>query len=161
MRLVSAEERALAPVWWYAFSCMAIQVAAVMLIAVLVFLSVLHVFWALGGRWGLAAAIPVVDGRPWLAPGPLGTLAVAGLLLLAAGLIAGRRFLQGSPWALVFSVGSWGVVAAFLLRAVGDLRVVGFFKQVRGTRFAELDSRLFAPLCVAIAGLALAVVLGP
>jgi len=137
------------------------HVAALLVIAVLILLSALHVFWALGGRWGLAAAIPVIDGRPSFQPGPLGTLAVAALLLLAAGLIAGRRFAQGSSWALVFSVGSWGVVAAFLLRAVGDFRVVGFFKQVRGTRFAELDGMLFSPLCAAIAGLALVVVLGP
>jgi hypothetical protein len=134
---------------------------ALLVIAVLMLLAALHVFWALGGRWGLASAIPVVEGRPWLEPGPLGTLAVAVLLLLAAGSLGGRRFLQESPWVMVFSVGSWGVVAAFLLRAVGDFRVVGFFKRVRGTRFAELDSTLFAPLCVAIAGLALVVVLGP
>jgi catechol 2,3-dioxygenase-like lactoylglutathione lyase family enzyme len=38
----------------------------------------------------------------------------------------------------------------FLLRAVGDFRLVGFFKRVRGTPFARWDTRLFSPLCVAL-----------
>ena len=41
-------------------------------------------------------------------------------------------------------------VVAFLARAIGDFRLVGFTKRVRGTRFAELDTRLLSPLCVCI-----------
>ena len=39
------------------------------------------------------------------------------------------------------------------LRAVGDFRMVGFWKTVRDTPFARWDTRLFSPLCVAIAAL--------
>ncbi len=47
---------------------------------------------------------------------------------------------------------------AFLVRAVGEGRLVGFTKRVRGTSFARWDTRLFSPLCLAIsyAGLWLA-----
>jgi hypothetical protein len=34
---------------------------------------------------------------------------------------------------------------------VGDLKLVGFFKRIKGTRFAELDTWLYAPLCVLLA----------
>ena len=51
---------------------------------------------------------------------------------------------------------SWITWLAFLLavalvaRAVGDFRLVGFFKRVRGTRFARMDSVLYAPLCLVL-----------
>ena len=38
-----------------------------------------------------------------------------------------------------------------LLRAIGDFHLVGFFKTVRGSRFAWLDSSLYSPLCLALA----------
>jgi hypothetical protein len=37
------------------------------------------------------------------------------------------------------------------LRAIGDFRLVGVFKRIRGTPFAWWDSRLFVPLCCFIA----------
>jgi hypothetical protein len=37
------------------------------------------------------------------------------------------------------------------LRTIGDFRLVGVFKRVRGTRFARLDSIAFAPLCLLLA----------
>ena len=47
-------------------------------------------------------------------------------------------------------VGTLVVAAAFLLRAIGDFRLVGFFKRVRNTRFAAWDTRLFSPLSLGI-----------
>jgi hypothetical protein len=40
---------------------------------------------------------------------------------------------------------------AFLLRAVGEFRLVGLFKRIRGTAFARWDTWLFSPLCLLIA----------
>jgi len=39
----------------------------------------------------------------------------------------------------------------FALRAIGDFRHVGFFKRVRGCRFARLDTLAYSPLCTALA----------
>lgn len=36
-------------------------------------------------------------------------------------------------------------------RAIGEFRHVGFFKRVRGTRFARLDTIFCSPLCLALA----------
>jgi hypothetical protein len=47
-----------------------------------------------------------------------------------------------------------GMSAVLFLRAVGDFRAVGFSKRVRDTRFAWWDTRLFSPLCLAMAVLA-------
>ena len=45
----------------------------------------------------------------------------------------------------------WVLAAAMLLRALGDFRYVGFFKRVRTGRFAELDTKFYTPLCLALA----------
>jgi hypothetical protein len=37
------------------------------------------------------------------------------------------------------------------LRAIGEFRYVGLFKRVRESRFAALDTRVYTPLCVALA----------
>jgi hypothetical protein len=40
--------------------------------------------------------------------------------------------------------------AVFVLRAIGERKLVGFFKRVRGTAFARWDTWLFSPLCLAL-----------
>lgn len=134
-------------------------IAGVLVVVTLLLLSGLHVYWARGGRWGLEAAIPVVDGRPAFQPGVAATLAVAALLFIAAILVAGRLARVESPGARVFSWGPWGVAAAFFLRAVGDFRLLGFFKRASNTKFAEWDSKLFSPLCLILALLTLSAIL--
>ena len=64
----------------------------------------------------------------------------------------------GQRWLGV--VGPIGVGVVLLARAVGDFRYVGFFKRVRGSRFATLDSRYFSPLCLILGLGALWSVLG-
>ena len=82
-------------------------------------------------------------------------LAVAALIALGAG---GSVALP-LPNALV-RIGIWVLAVVLLLRAIGDFRYVGFFKRVRGTPFAELDTRFFSPLCLALSALASGVALG-
>ncbi|MFI5181915.1 MAG: DUF3995 domain-containing protein [Thermoanaerobaculia bacterium] len=123
-----------------------------LLASTLVFLGGLHVYWALGGRWGKAAAIPQVGGQPAFTPSRLMTLLVA-LALFGAAFIAvirGYFLLSSFPG----SPAHWTCIALgllFLLRAIGEFRLVGFFKRVRGTPFATLDTRLFSPLSLLIA----------
>jgi len=52
---------------------------------------------------------------------------------------------------MVIQWGCFGLALLLLLRAIGDFRLVGFFKTVRGSRFAWLDSALYSPLCLALA----------
>ena len=113
-------------------------------------LSVLHLYWAAGGRAGAVVSLPERDGAPLFQPGLASTLAVAGLLAFAALLVLAHAGHWPSP-ALPGWMVSLGVpVAAVVLlgRSIGDFRYVGFFKKVRDTRFARLDTRLFSPIAL-------------
>lgn len=51
-------------------------------------------------------------------------------------------------WTLQYAVAVLAIV--FLLRSIGDFRWMGFFKSVRGTRFAVRDTWVYSPLCLLI-----------
>jgi hypothetical protein len=110
--------------------------------AILAILGLIHLYWAAGGTLGKSATVPTSHGRAVLHPGPFLTILVAlGLFAMAA---------------LVFArLGLWLIASIFLIRAMGDFRYVGFFKRVRDSRFAKLDTRLYSPLCVFLASLIL------
>ena len=46
---------------------------------------------------------------------------------------------------------SYALALGLLARAIGEFKYVGFFKRVRGSRFAQLDSLLYSPLCLLLA----------
>jgi hypothetical protein len=127
-------------------------VVGLVVAGVLASLAVLHLFWAAAGTSGRSPVLPEVAGRAAFAPGPGATVVVAALLLAAAALVTLRIHL----WTLavpawVPAAGTHGVGAVLAARAVGDFRLVGLFKRVRGTRFARYDSLLYTPLCLALA----------
>lgn len=128
---------------------------AIPLTAILVSLSLLHAYWALGGRWGSAYTVPTVSGRRMFDPTPLATWVVSGLLLIAVALVMGKAgwIRTGAP-SVVFDIGIWILSLVFLLRAVGNLRSFGFFKTLKDTPFARWDTWLYSPLCVLLALLA-------
>ena len=122
------------------------------LIAVFLCLSLLHFYWLLGGRVGLLAAIPEIGGKPAFEPSAIATLTVAIGLALCALLIAATAGVLPLP--LHGAVLAWAtrvLALALLLRAIGDFRLVGFFKRIRDTRFARLDTVAYSPLCLALA----------
>ena len=108
-------------------------------------ISGLHVYWARGGARFAANAVPSRSGKPTLNPGPAATYAVAGLLATAASAAALSTFHLGGRLPRIVAAGA-GLV--FLLRAVGDFRLIGFFKKERSTDFAKLDTRVYSPLCL-------------
>ena len=125
---------------------------AIPICVVLVLLGLWHVHWAFGGTLGKAAAIPELNGTAIFAPSRTSTLAVAGALLCAAALVAVLGGLIAAPVALAPLVWlAYGLAAIFALRALGEFRLLGFFKRVRGTRFATMDSFVYAPLCLVFA----------
>lgn len=117
------------------------------LIAVFLTLSLWHVYWLLGGRVGRDAAIPEVDGKPIFQPSAPATFVVAVALALCALLIAATAGLVSLP--LSQTVLAWltrALAGVLLLRAIGDFRLVGFFKRIRDTGFARLDTAVYSPL---------------
>lgn len=138
-------------------------VVAGALVLLFLLLASLHIYWALGGRWGAKATIPEVDGIPAFRPSRTATLVVAVLLATAAMVVALRSNMlpgQGAaPWLL--QLGVWTLCAVFTLRAVGNCSTVGFFKVARNTAFARLDTLLYSPLCLVIALGCLVIALEP
>jgi hypothetical protein len=112
--------------------------------AIFAFLGLLHFYWALRGGSGSSAAIPEIDGVPAFTPSKAATVAVGLVLLFTAAIVLLRVELLMA-----------GAAAVLVLRAIGDFRLVGFFKRVRGSRFARLDTLVYSPLCLAL-GIALA-----
>ena len=128
------------------------QIVALALTALFLALAALHVYWALGGRWGASVTVPTVGGRPAFKTGPAATLVVA-VLLATAAIISGARTTGAVGWApapRLLRLATFGLSAVFAARAVGNFRTFGFLKVVHDTAFARYDTLVFSPLCVAI-----------
>jgi hypothetical protein len=116
-----------------------------------------HVAWAAGSSWPLgdhSELAEAVVGRPGgEVPPPSACLAVAGALTLASGLIGGRPPVDP----LLRRTGARAVVAVLILR--GSLGLAGRTDIVSpgstSLRFRRLDRRVYSPLCLGLAALAL------
>jgi hypothetical protein len=130
---------------------------AIPLVVILGGLSLLHAYWALGGRWGSAYTVPIVRGQRSFDPSRFATWVVCALLGIAMILVMGKAgWSRMGPLPVLFDVGVWGLGLVFLLRTVGNLRTFGFFKTVTGTPFARWDTWVYSPLCLVLALLAAA-----
>lgn len=120
---------------------------------VFIFLALLHMYWAAGGRRWRNISIPVNrKGRKVFHPGRGSTLVIAtGLLLFALITIGNSGVFNDSVDSKIFYYGNWVIGIIFLLRAIGDFKYFGFAKRIRHTDFAFYDSTVFSPLALAIA----------
>jgi len=128
-----------------------ITAIAIAVAGVITALAFVHIYWAMGGRIGKSAAIPEINRQSAFVPSKTATLLVAAALLFAATVVAvaGGLVADGGLGGF-FRMLAFGLSATFVARAVGDFRLVGFFKRTRGTRFARLDTLVFSPLCMAL-----------
>jgi len=123
-------------------------VLSVVLAVTFIALALVHIYWAFGGSAGKVAAVPHVNGVPTFEPSRFGTLAVAFLLCLCALVVLSVASVVPLPLPHALLIGlAYALSLGLFLRAVGDFKLVGFFKRVRGSRFALLDTLLFSPLC--------------
>lgn len=117
-----------------------------------ILLAFLHVYWAIGGRWGSDKVIPRVDDQPLFTPGPAITLLVAlGLFGIAILTYILGFYGGGSLFGNYIIYVAWLLVFIFSLRAIGDFKLIGFFKKNNDSVFAKYDSRYYSPLCLALA----------
>jgi hypothetical protein len=129
--------------------------AALILSLIFLFLSGLHFYWGLGGKWGLAASVPrKSNGEQRINPSAFDCIVVA-ILLLGAELfvlVNSRLLLFNWPGWILHAV-SWILIILFTARAIGEFRYIGFFKKIKSSRFASQDTKYYSPLCVLIAAL--------
>jgi hypothetical protein len=113
-------------------------------------LCILHFYWALGGSWGLAAALgrQEVDASGGLR---LAAGAVAIALLVAAVGVLGRVGVWSGffPW-VMFSWGTWALAAALFLAALLNLTAQTWKERL-----------VVAPIALALGVLALLVARSP
>lgn len=117
----------------------------------LTFISLIHLYWFAGGKWGFSQVIPTkLNGEVVLKPKWIDSLFVGVFLLIIAILFATKANLfqieMIPEWFLKY--GLYIVSGVFILRAVGEFKYVGFFKKVTETKFAKNDSKYFSPLCL-------------
>ncbi|WP_283641652.1 DUF3995 domain-containing protein [Mesonia mobilis] len=116
-------------------------------------LSIIHFYWALGGQWGFESALPSNEqGIKILQPSTVDCIAIGSLLLLFGFLYYfSKTSLKNKLLDSTRKLLLWIIPIIFLIRSIGDFRFFGFFKQVKGTEFANLDSVFYSPLCLIIA----------
>ncbi|MBC7623363.1 MAG: DUF3995 domain-containing protein [Aeromicrobium sp.] len=101
---------------------------------------------------GESAALPSVEGKPLFKPSRAATIAV-GIVLILFGLLVATTsgMLQIGVPKMVLVWLSYALALGLFARAVGDFKYVGFFKRVRGSRFARLDTLVYSPLSLMLA----------
>jgi hypothetical protein len=131
------------------------MIAGLAAIVILLVIAGVHVYRAAGGKAGKGAAVPSIEGKPVLKPSASNTALVAAGLCALAAIVALRDGLIVIPplshASTAVKIATWPVAAVFALRAIGDFRYVGFFKSIRNSRFARLDTLAYSPLCAVLA----------
>ena len=122
--------------------------------AIFAILALWHFVMALklsgaSGRAMPSAAVPSVNGVPVFVPSAMATIGVGIVLLLFSALVAEMAgFLSiGIPGVMLTWL-SYGLALGLLARAIGEFKYVGFFKRVRRSAFATMDTFVYSPLCL-------------
>ena len=130
---------------------MATIALAILVSAVFVALAAWHFKMALSVTMD-TRAIPSVDGKPLFEPSKAATAAVGVVLLLFAALVAATAgFISTGLPRDVLAWLCYGLALGLFARAIGEFKYVGFFKKVRGSEFARMDTLLYSPLCLMMA----------
>lgn len=128
------------------------KILGILLAVIFAAIALLHFYWALGGSASGISAIPTVEGKQAFTPSAFGTVLVAFAFVAAVLVVAGQfGYLGGLVPQWIYRTGLFVISVLFLLRAIGEFRLVGFFKSVTGTPFASMDTWVFSPLCLFIA----------
>ena len=113
-------------------------------------LAILHIYWASGGRLNIRKMVPVAGGEPLFIPGPVGTFVVAVILICFTMVALGLGFYNMVSVACqpYLEIAGYTIGGVLVLRSIGEFRYVGFFKRVRGSEFAKIDSWVYSPFCL-------------
>ncbi len=117
---------------------------------IFLFISIIHFYWALGGKNGLQYSIPTQEDSttPLFQPKILGTLFIAGsFLIFTAIMLNSQSYID---WKFITQYQKpllWFLSIIFLLRSIGEFKYVGFSKKIKNTLFAKYDTQYYSPLC--------------
>lgn len=113
-------------------------------------IATIHFYWLVGGKWGITNALPASqNGQIVLKPPMIETLVVVlGLTFMAFLHLTQTEIIAVNLPDWINNYGLKAIAAIFLIRAVGEFRYVGFFKKIKNTKFAQLDTWFYSPLCL-------------
>jgi Protein of unknown function (DUF3995) len=112
-------------------------------------LGSLHFYWAMGFKWRTDVVVPThTNGEKVFQASVASCLVVGvGLWLMAVIHLANAGWwLNEFPLIIIYS--TLAIAFIFTMRAIGDFKWVGLFKQITTTPFAKNDTRYYVPLCV-------------
>lgn len=142
------------------------KLLAILVAILLMILSLLHFYWVIGGRWGIEGAIPAqfrknLDAMSRSFNFKIMTLAVAVLLMIFGIVIYSNvEDISHCVNPQITYYGTRFIAAIFILRAVGDFKIVGIFKNKSNDVFAINDTKYYVPLCLFIGLSSLIIALG-
>jgi len=126
-------------------------------VMILITLSAFHFYWAAGGKWGLESTIPEQFKSISFAVNNQWKMSIA-TLIVALGLLLLAFVTASNYWNFATIIPmNWSVIGTrliafiFLLRAIGDFNICGFFRKDKDSQFAKMDQLLFSPLCLFLA----------
>ena len=123
------------------------DILALIITVSFVLLGLLHFYWAAGGKAGVHKVIPTIDGKPSIEPGKI-IIALVGAALVGIGAVSyllGFVKLDEFPYGKYIVYAGWLLSVVFVARAVGDFKLVGFFKKHKTSGFAEYDTKYYSP----------------
>lgn len=134
--------------------------AGALVFIIFTIIGALHIYWAIGGRWGVKNVIPEKNGKPLFEAGKVIT-SILGVVFFCCGLMvafsSGLILAPLPGWMVNWS--AFGLAFALGARAIGDFHYVGFFKTTKGTGFSSWDTKLYSPLCAVLSVLTLLAIL--
>jgi len=133
------------------------MILSVLLGLIFFILGGIHFNWVFGGEFGFAEALPTKEnGERILNPRKFDS-AIVGIGLSAFGFfyLLGPGIVDFDLPEWLVKYAGWIIPSIFILRAIGNFKYVGFFKKIKSTSFGKWDTKLFSPLCLIIAILAI------
>ncbi len=128
------------------------DILALTITVLFVLLGFFHFYWAVGGKTGVNKVIPTIDGKPSIEPGKIIT-ALVGAAMVGVGAVSyllGFVKLDEVPYGKYIVYVGWLLSVVFVVRAVGDFNLVGFFKKHKTSEFAEYDTKYYSPICLSV-----------
>ncbi len=117
-------------------------------------LSMIHVYWAFGGKWAIDYTIPESYKEGFFNPDRRLVMSIA-TIIVALGLLLFSFITLSNTIQLTHLIEqTWikyltrAIGLIFILRAIGDFNVCGLFKKELGSIFAKKDNQFYIPLCI-------------
>lgn len=128
---------------------------------VLLFLSFLHLYLAVGGTLAKESALPCkLNGELAVNLSDFGTFIVRlGLIFSALIMVSNTGVFD--PWIDRDYLHTATIIVSviFFIRAIGDFKYVELVKSIKTTEFAKKDSVIYAPLCLVISLFSLLIII--